>query len=62
MSRGPHRGTIARLQIGHKVLTDDTDRDVVLFVTSDPVIESTAVVELLASDGPVLWRDRLQLD
>lgn len=58
----PLRGDSASLRIGRTVLTDDTDHDVVLFVSSEPVARSTAVAELLASDGSVLWRDELRLD
>jgi len=41
---------------------DDTDQDVVLFVTSEPVAAVIATVELLAQDGSVLWSDELELD
>jgi hypothetical protein len=59
--RGPFRGSSARLRIGRTVLTNDTEHDVVLFVTSKPVARSTANVELLTRDGSILWRDELRL-
>jgi hypothetical protein len=60
--RGAERAASARLRIGDRVLVDDLDRGVVLFVTSEPEAGSTASVELLARDGSILWRDELQLD
>lgn len=52
----------ARFTWGEMLLEDDTDRDVVLFVTSEPAVGATATVELLAADGSVLWRDDFELD
>jgi hypothetical protein len=52
----------ARLTWRETLLEDDTDRDVVLFVTSEPAVGAKAIVELLAGDGSVLWRDELALD
>lgn len=59
---GAERAASARLRIGDRVLVDDVDRGVVLFVTSAGEARSTAVVELLAGDRSILWRDELQLD
>jgi hypothetical protein len=52
----------ARVTWGETLLEEDTDRDVVLFVTSEPAVGAKAIVELLAGDGSVLWRDELELD
>jgi hypothetical protein len=41
---------------------DETNQDVVLFVTSEPSAGAIAIVELLAQDGSILWRDELELD
>jgi hypothetical protein len=60
--RGTERAASALLRIGETLLTDDTDQDVVLFVTSEPASGAIAKVELLAQDGSVLWRDELELD
>jgi hypothetical protein len=59
---GGEPGASGRLTWGEMLLADDTDRDVVLFVTSEPAVGAKAIVELLAADGSVLWKDRLELD
>jgi hypothetical protein len=59
---GGEPGARGRLTWGEMLLEDDTDRDVVLFVTSEPAVGARAIVELLAADGSVLWVDELELD
>ena len=59
---GTELGTSARLRLADMVLVDDVESGVVLFVTSEPTEGSTAIVELLASDGSVLWSDVVELD
>lgn len=59
---GGEPGARGRLTWGEVRIEDDTDRDVVLFVTSEPAAGATAIVELLAADRSVLWRDELELD
>lgn len=59
---GAERASSARLSIRDKVLVDDVDGGVVLFVTSEPTAGSRATIELLAGDGLALWREELELD
>jgi hypothetical protein len=59
---GGEPGGRGRLTWGEMLLEVDTDRDVVLFVTSEAAVAAKAIVELLAADGSVLWRDELELD
>jgi len=61
-SRGVERAASARLRAGDEVRVDDVDHGVVLFVTSERVATSAAIVELLAPDGSILWRHELELD
>lgn len=58
---GGESAASARLTWGELLIEDDTDRDVVLFVTSEPAVGAKAIVELLAADGSVQWRDDLEL-
>lgn len=59
---GAERAASARLRVGDTLLVDETNQDVVLFVTSEPSAGAIAIVELLAQDGSILWRDELELD
>jgi hypothetical protein len=59
---GAMRAASARLRTGDEVQADDVEHGVVLFVTSERVAASAAIVELLAPDGSILWRDELELD
>jgi hypothetical protein len=59
---GAERAASARLSIRDAVLDDDVGGGVVLFVTAEPTAGPRAIIELLAEDGSVLWRDELELD
>jgi hypothetical protein len=59
---GVDQAASARLRMGDTVLSDDIGGGIVLFVTSEPTVGSSATVELLAQDGSALWRDELDLD
>ncbi len=56
---GSERAASARLRTKGTVLVDDVDQGVVLFVTSRPTADSSAVIELLAGDESILWQDDL---
>jgi hypothetical protein len=58
---GGESAASARLTWDELLIEDDTDRDVVLFVASEPAVGAKSIIELLAADESVLWRDELEL-